>query len=129
MAKIVHFEIPADDTTRAKEFWGSLFGVEWKTYEGPIEYHMFQNDDQTGGGLYPRQAGEQGLITYFAVDDIDAARAKVQELGGTTEDKAPVPGMGWYARAVDTEGNAFSLWQTDETAPEAEQQAEATQQA
>jgi uncharacterized protein len=122
MSKIVHFEIPADDTTRAKQFWASLFDVEFKTYEGPIEYHMFQNDDQTGGGLYPRQEGEQGLITYFAVDDIDAARAKVQELGGTSEDKAPVPGMGWYARAVDTEGNAFSLWQTDETAPEPEPQ-------
>lgn len=122
MSKIVHFEIPADDTTRAKQFWASLFDVEFKTYEGPIEYHMFQNDDQTGGGLYPRQEGEQGLITYFAVDDIDAARAKVQELGGTSEDKAPVPGMGWYARAVDTEGNPFSLWQTDETAPEPEPQ-------
>jgi uncharacterized protein len=122
MSKIVHFEIPADDTARAKQFWGTLFGVEFQTYEGPIEYHMFQNDDQTGGGLYPRQEGEQGLITYFGVDDIDAARAKVQELGGTSEDKAPVPGMGWYARAVDTEGNAFSLWQTDETAPEPEPQ-------
>jgi uncharacterized protein len=122
MSKIVHFEIPADDTARAKQFWGTLFGVEFQTYEGPIEYHMFQNDDQTGGGLYPRQEGEQGLITYFGVDDIDAARAKVQELGGKSEDKAPVPGMGWYARAVDTEGNAFSLWQSDETAPEPEPQ-------
>jgi uncharacterized protein len=123
MSKIVHFEIPADDTGRATQFWGSLFGVEFQTYEGPVEYHMFQNDDQSGGAVYPRQEGEQGLITYFAVDDIDAAREKVQQLGGTAEDKAPVPGMGWYARAQDTEGNSFSLWQTDETAPEAEQPA------
>jgi predicted enzyme related to lactoylglutathione lyase len=123
MSKIVHFEIPADDTGRATQFWGSLFGVEFQTYEGPVEYHMFQNDDQSGGAVYPRQEGEQGLITYFAVDDIDAAREKVQGLGGTAEDKAPVPGMGWYARAQDTEGNSFSLWQTDETAPEAEQPA------
>jgi uncharacterized protein len=123
MSKIVHFEIPADDTGRATQFWGSLFGVEFQTYEGPVEYHMFQNDDQSGGAVYPRQEGEEGLITYFAVDDIDAARDKVQELGGTAEDKAPVPGMGWYARAQDTEGNSFSLWQTDETAPEAEQPA------
>jgi predicted enzyme related to lactoylglutathione lyase len=123
MSKIVHFEIPADDTGRATQFWGLLFGVEFQTYEGPVEYHMFQNDDQSGGAVYARQEGEQGLITYFAVDDIDAAREKVQELGGTAEDKAPVPGMGWYARAQDTEGNSFSLWQTDETAPEAEQPA------
>ena len=122
MTKIVHFEIPAQDTGRAKEFWGSLFGVQFQTYEGPVEYHMFQNDDQTGGGIFPQQQGEKGLITYFGVEDIDAARAKVEELGGKAEDKAPVPGMGWFARAEDTEGNEFSLWQSDENAPPAEQQ-------
>jgi uncharacterized protein len=121
MSKIVHFEVPASDTGRAKDFWGSLFDVEFQTYEGPVEYHMFQNDDQTGGGVYPRQEGEQGLITYFAVDDIDAARGRIQELGGKAEDKAPVPGMGWFARAEDTEGNSFSLWQSDENAPAPEQ--------
>jgi predicted enzyme related to lactoylglutathione lyase len=123
MSKIVHFEVPASDTGRAKEFWGSLFGVQFQTYEGPVEYHMFQNDDQTGGGVYPQQMGEKGLITYFSVDDIDAARAKVEQLGGSAEAKEPVPGMGWYARAEDTEGNAFSLWQSDENAPAPEQQA------
>jgi hypothetical protein len=118
MSKIVHFEVPADDTARAKEFWGTLFGVEFQQYEGPVEYHMFQNEDkQTGGGIYPRQEGEKGLITYFAVEDIDAASKKVQELGGTAEEKAPVPSMGWYARAEDTEGNSFSLWQSDPSAP------------
>jgi uncharacterized protein len=122
MSKIVHFEVPAQDTGRAKEFWGSLFGVEFQTYEGPVEYHMFQNDDQTGGAVYPQQEGEKGLITYFNVDDIDSARQRIQELGGKAEDKAPVPGMGWFARAEDTEGNAFSLWQSDENAPAAEQQ-------
>ena len=123
MSKIVHFEIPADDTARAREFWGTLFNIQFQSYEGgPVEYHMFQNDDQTGGGLYPRQAGEKGLITYFAVDDMDSSRQKIEQLGGKTEEKAPVPGMGWYARAEDTEGNSFSLWQTDETAPAPEQQ-------
>jgi uncharacterized protein len=122
MSKIVHFEVPATDTGRAKEFWGSLFGLQFQTFEGPVEYHMFQNDDQTGGGIYPQQQGEKGLITYFNVDDIDSARQQVQDLGGKAEDKAPVPGMGWYARAEDTEGNEFSLWQSDENAPAPEQQ-------
>jgi uncharacterized protein len=121
VSKIVHFEIPADDTERARSFWGSLFGIQFQTYDGPIEYHLFQNDDQSGGGLYPRQAGEKGLITYFAVDDIDAARQRIEELGGKAEEKAPVPGMGWYVRAKDTEGNSFSLWQTDQGAPASEQ--------
>jgi uncharacterized protein len=123
MAKIVHFEIPAEDTSRAKDFWGGLFGYEFQTIEEPMEYHMFQTGENEGGGIYPRQTGEKGLITYFDVEDIDAARQKVQELGGSSEEKAPVAGMGWFARATDTEGNEFSLWQGDETAPAAEQQA------
>jgi predicted enzyme related to lactoylglutathione lyase len=121
VAKIVHFEIPAKDTGRAREFWGSLFGVQFQTYEGPTEYHMFQNDDQTGGGIYPQQHGEEGLITYFNVDNIDSARQQVEQLGGKAEEKESVPGMGWYARAQDTEGNSFSLWQSDENAPAPEQ--------
>lgn len=123
MSKIVHFEIPAQDTARAKTFWGTLFGYEFQSMDEPMEYHMFQTGENEGGGIYPQQAGETGLITYFNVDDIDAARKKVEELGGKAEGKAPVPGMGWYARATDTEGNEFSLWQSDETAPAAEQQA------
>ena len=43
-------------------------------------------------------------------------------MGGKAEDKEPVPGMGWYARAEDTEGNSFSLWQSDEHAPAPERQ-------
>jgi uncharacterized protein len=121
MARIVHFEIPADDTTRAREFWTGLFGIEWQTYDGPVEYHMFSNDDQgggpTGGGLMPRQSGQDGLVVYFAVEDIDAASEKVAQLGGSAEEKQPVPGMGWFAQAKDTEGNQFSLWQSDENAP------------
>jgi predicted enzyme related to lactoylglutathione lyase len=27
--------------------------------------------------------------------------------------KTPVPTMGWFAQALDTEGNAFAIWQTD----------------
>jgi uncharacterized protein len=120
---IVHYEIPAEDTARARTFWGTLFTLEFQSMDGPIEYHMFQTGENEGGGIYPRQQGETGLITYFNVADIDAARQQVQELGGSAEEKEPVPGMGWYARAKDTEGNEFSLWQSDENAPSAEQQA------
>jgi predicted enzyme related to lactoylglutathione lyase len=121
VTKVVHFEIPADDTARARQFWGDLFGIEWQTYDGEVEYHMFGNDDQqTGGGLMPRQDGQQGLTVYFGVEDIDAASAKVKELGGSVEEKQPVPGMGWLAHAKDSEGNDFSFWQPDDDAPQPE---------
>ena len=31
MSKVVHFEIPADDLDRAKNFYGSVFGWELQT--------------------------------------------------------------------------------------------------
>ena len=117
MSRIIHFEIPADDTGRAREFWSGMFGIDWRSYEGPTEYYMFANEDQqSGGGLMPRE-GQSGIVVYFPVEDLDAAREKVQELGGSAEEKNPVPGMGWFAHAKDTEGNAFSMWQNDENAP------------
>jgi len=119
MSKVVHFEIPADDTSRAREFWGSLFGVQFQSYDGPMEYHMFGNDDQSGGGLMPRQEGQDGLVVYFPTEDLDSSLKQVTELGGSVEgEKMPVPGMGWFAKVRDTEGNRFSFWQSDESAPE-----------
>jgi uncharacterized protein len=121
MTKVVHFEIPAGDTGRAREFWTGLFGVQFQSYDGPVEYHMFSNDDQTGGGLMPRQEGQDGLVVYFGTDDIDAAMEKAQQLGGSADEKHSVPGMGWFAHAKDTEGNRFSLWQPDKNAPAEDQ--------
>ena len=46
---------------------------------------------------------------------------RVQELGGeVVEGKSPVPGIGWYARCRDTEGNDFSLFESDQSAEGAE---------
>ena len=37
--QMVHLEIPAGDTAKAREFWGGLFGWEFQAYEGsPSEY-------------------------------------------------------------------------------------------
>jgi len=115
--RLVHFEFPADDTTRARDFWASLFGWSFQSFEGPIEYHMTQGVDP-GGAIYPAQDGERGPIVYFDVDDMDAAVGRVRELDGEAEDKQPIPGIGWFSRARDTEGNEFSLYQTDESAPD-----------
>jgi hypothetical protein len=113
--RLVHFEIPAKDTGRAKEFYGSLFGWQFESY-GDVDYHMTQFDDQTGGAISGMQSGDNPTI-YFDVDDIDAATAKVRELGGEADEKQPVPGMGWFVACKDTEGTNFSLWQGDDSAP------------
>jgi predicted enzyme related to lactoylglutathione lyase len=114
--QLVHFEIPAQDTARAKGFYADLFGWKFESYEGPMEYHMTQAGGDPGGGLYPAQSSEKGPIVYFDVDDMDAAVARVRELGGEAEDKHPIPSIGWFARCKDTEGNTFSLFKSDESA-------------
>jgi uncharacterized protein len=117
--KIVHIEIPAEDTQRAMKFWGRLAGWSFKNYaegqEGAPEYNMFEGEP--GGGLFPATDGEKGIRVYFETDDIDAAIGRIRDAGGTTEEKMPVPSMGWFASAKDTEGNEFSVWQSDESAP------------
>ena len=117
--QMVHVEIPAGDTAKAREFWGSLFGWEWQTFEGsPTEYHMTQFSETTGGAIYePDPPDKRGARVYFDVDDINAGNARVNELGGEAGDALPVPGMGWFSICKDTEGNEFGLWQNDPDAP------------
>jgi hypothetical protein len=116
---MVHLEIPAGDTAKAREFWGGLFGWQWQTMEGsPTEYHMTQFSENTGGAIYaPDPPEKRGPRVYFDVDDINAANSQVGELGGKAGDALPVPGMGWFSVCTDTEGNEFGLWQTDPNAP------------
>ena len=113
--KLVHFEIPAADSSRAKKFWSDLFGWKYQTYEGPVEYNMIEGTEP-GGGLFPSENGGSGFLVYFDVDDIKTGAARVREIGGEAEDPGPVPGMGWYAQCKDSEGNKFGLWQRDPSA-------------
>jgi predicted enzyme related to lactoylglutathione lyase len=114
---MVHVEIPAGDTAKAREFWGSLFGWEFQEYPGPTEYHMTRITETTGAAIYGADDDKRGVRLYFDVDDIKAGTARVNELGGEAGEPMPVPGMGWFAMCTDTEGNDFGLWQTDPNAP------------
>ncbi len=113
--KIVHIELPAQDTARAREFWGELCGWKFQSYEGPIEYHMFQGEP--GGAIYPSQEDERGPIVYFETDDIESEVKNVRKLGGQADDKSPIPSVGWFARCQDPEGNPFSLFENDPSVP------------
>jgi predicted enzyme related to lactoylglutathione lyase len=115
--QMVHLEIPAGNTAKAKEFWGGLFGWEFQEFEGsPTEYHMTRFSESTGGAIYGADGDKRGARVYFDVDDVNAGRARVGELGGEAGDAMPVPGMGWFALCTDSEGNEFGLWQNDENA-------------
>jgi predicted enzyme related to lactoylglutathione lyase len=115
--KIVHFELPSADVDRAAAFWSGLFG--WKFGDSAMEgfdYRMTQVAEDQGGAIFPSDKAGAGPIVYYDTDDIEGSIAQVRELGGTADEKQPVPTHGWFAACKDTEGNSFSLWQSDETA-------------
>jgi uncharacterized protein len=115
--KLVHFELPAEDTGRARSFWSGVMGWDFGDSAMPdFEYYMVQTGEDQGGAIYPADPGQKGPIVYFDTDDIDASVAKVRDNGGQADDKQPIPEVGWFARCTDTEGNAFSLYQRDESA-------------
>jgi uncharacterized protein len=115
--KVVHVEFPAQDIDRGKKFWEGVGGWSLNDAGMPgMQYLMFQEDDQ-GGAVYSMEGAPSGTTIYLGTDDIDADLGKVRELGGEAEVKQPIPSIGWFARCKDSEGNEFSLYQSDENAP------------
>ncbi len=81
--KPVHLEIPAENTSRAQEFYKNMFGWEFQAMEGPFEYHMARISEDAGSAVFPSDTG--AIRVYFDVDDIKAGAARLNELG------APAP--------------------------------------
>jgi uncharacterized protein len=115
---LTHFEIPADDPERARQFYRDAFG--W-AFGDPIPgfegYHLFTTpvgQEGMGGAIGKRgESAPEELRTYVHVDSIDATLEKISELGGTVvQPKDDVPGQGWYAVFQDTEGNELALWES-----------------
>jgi predicted enzyme related to lactoylglutathione lyase len=127
MAGVIHFEIPADDENRAREFYSAAFG--WKIDAMPeLSYAMLRTTptDETGmpsvpgsinGGMFRREGELTSPVVTVDVEDIDAALEKIIALGGSTVmPRQEVGTMGWSAYFRDTEGNIMGLWQN--AAPE-----------
>jgi predicted enzyme related to lactoylglutathione lyase len=120
-ASIVWFEVPADDPDRAQKFYKSMFG--WNFAKLPAAINDYWHIDTGGpdaspdGGLMPRMHPQQPITNYVSVPSVTKAAAKVEKLGGTVcKPKTAVPGMGYFAICLDTEGNTFALWEMNERA-------------
>jgi hypothetical protein len=117
--KVVHFEIPIDDSERAVAFYGRAFGWQLDRW-GPVEYWTTTagEGDGIGGALTRRSDDIPSLMFYIDVDDIDAALAAVDAAGGTRlTERMPIPTVGWSAFFTDTEGNKVGLFQSDPDVP------------
>lgn len=120
---IVHFEIPANDVQKLKKFYNELFGWKIEKMPGPMEYWTIETVpvDEKGmpvrpgvnGGMMKKQNPEHKPITYISVESVDKYVKKTEALGGKViVPKMEVPGIGWWAMALDPEGNQFAIFES-----------------
>lgn len=126
--KVVHFELPADDMARARQFYEKSFG--WTIREEPGHGYALVSTvptDKNGmptqagainGGMLKRQEPIRQLVVTVDVDSIDQAVARIENAGGKIiRGKQPVGQIGFAAYFRDPEGNVLGLWENAKAAP------------
>jgi uncharacterized protein len=116
MGRVVHFEITADDTTRAREFY-KIF--DWQITDANMpgaDYWLAktgaEKDMGIDGAIMPRTYNPQPIIAWISVDNLDDMIEKVKAAGGKVAgERQTVPGVGDTIYITDTEGNTIGLLQ------------------
>ena len=119
MPTIVHFDLPADNPARAREFYTGLFGWKFIAPPGFPDFYLIETTDlegkpALGGGMGKRGSSDQRIMNYIGVPSLEEYCRKVEQFGGTVIiPKMIVPKFGCMVVCRDTESNSFGLWQDD----------------
>ncbi len=113
----VHWnELMTSDVKKARAFYATTLGWTYDDMPMPTgTYTIAMADGQMVGGIFDVTAAGLPLqpdvwFTYFAVDDLDAALARLKQAGGTvTREPRETPGVGRWAIVTDATGASFSL--------------------
>ncbi len=126
MARVIHFEIHAQDTQRAVKFYSDCFDWQIKLWDGPVEYWLVTTgqNDQPGinGAIMQRRVEIDseaviGFVCTIDIENIDKSMETVIKNGGqVVAEKMAVPGVGWMVYCKDSEGNIFGMMQNDPNA-------------
>jgi uncharacterized protein len=118
MDPVILFELPANDMTRAKDFYEKVFGWEVNSSYGRYYYaHTVETADKIysqsqgiiNGAIQKKDEIISATRIVIKVSNLDNALEKVLAEGGKIFiPKTKVPG-GYYAVIYDTEGNEISL--------------------
>ncbi len=116
LSRVVWFEIPALDFDRAIRFYETIFEIRLNRQQfGPTELAVFNYEAPgVGGCVFPvteLQPSTHASVYLNADPSLDAVLARVPAAGGTVlqpRTELP-PGMGCYAKILDTEGNGIGI--------------------
>ena len=112
---VTWFEIPATNLDRAAQFYADVLGVPMKVEQaGSERLSVFPHQKPSVGGCVSvgGQPSAGGVALYLnASPSLDAALSRVPAAGGevVVPRTALPPGMGFYAKIRDTEGNVVGL--------------------
>src|ERR1051325_7856097 len=84
MARVVHFEIAADEPQRAIDFYREVFNWKVQKWEGPQDYWLLITGDGQGidGGLMKRSAEFPPTTNSIDVPSVDDFAQKILAHGG-----------------------------------------------
>jgi predicted enzyme related to lactoylglutathione lyase len=118
---ICFFEIPGSDPERLRAFYERIFDWRFDVMPETGYLHITTANGLTGGIPGREEIHETlsglGRMNYISVDDVDEHCELITQAGGKVVlEKLAVEGQGWYAVALDPEGNPFGIWKKDENA-------------
>ncbi|WP_338863385.1 VOC family protein [Myxococcus stipitatus] len=111
---LVWTDVHTRDAARAKDFYKALLGLAPQSIEN-MNYFILNKGDKGVAGVL--QMGKElpadlppHWMNYFAVDDTDAAAAKVTQLGGHVHVPPTDMPYGRFSVVTDPAGAAFTLF-------------------
>ncbi|NJO92588.1 MAG: VOC family protein [Chloroflexia bacterium] len=117
MEKLISWvEIPAVDFDRAVDFYGKLFNIKFEVLNCDEEKMACFPSGEGAISFAPGfQPSKDGLLVSFnAGTDLKAVLDKIKQLGGKIvrpKTKIEAEGRGYFAIAIDCEGNKIGLYQ------------------
>ena len=115
MPRVIHFEIPADNTGRAVQFYKTVFDWDIQKTQMPMEYYLATTGKEgtmgINGAIMERKgATSKTIVNTIDVPSFDEYAARVTKAGGKLVTKKDlIPGVGTFCYCTDTEGNLFGI--------------------
>jgi hypothetical protein len=112
---LVWNELQTRDGEAARAFYSKVF--DWDDQVDENNYYVFKQDGRIHAGmLLMDESWDENIppnwAVYFMVEDVDAATAKIQELGGQVlVPPTPAGEMGKFSVAQDPQGGVFTVMQ------------------
>jgi predicted enzyme related to lactoylglutathione lyase len=107
---VIHAEIRSSDPDATRSFYAELFG--WTYAEGGLPGYTFANTGVEGAlptAIGPLQGGEDAVLFFVGVDDVEATLARAVELGGRIVQPAQqVPGV-TFGVFADAQGHVVGV--------------------